>query len=68
MWGVESADLDFVILVEGDTPPALGAANSLGQMSMGHLVEIRTYTLVETEDVDEAMAAHNTVTRAPGEG
>ena len=67
MWGVESSDLDFVILVEGDTPPAQGAANGLGQMSMGHLAEVHTYTLVETEDVDAAVRAHNPVTRAPGE-
>jgi hypothetical protein len=67
MWGVESADLDFVILLEGDTAPAQGAATGLGQMSMGHLAELHSYTLVETEDVDAAVRAHNPVTRAPGE-
>ena len=68
MWGVDSGDIHFVILTEGDTPPAYGAALSLGQTSMGHLAEIRTYTLVETEDVDAATQANKTVTRAPGEG
>jgi uncharacterized protein with GYD domain len=67
VWGVEAADVDFVILMEGDTSPAQAAANSLGQMSMGHLAELRTYTLIETEDVDEALRTHTTVTRAPGE-
>jgi uncharacterized protein with GYD domain len=67
MWGVESADLDFVILTEGDQSPASGAATCLGQMSMGHLAELRSYTLVETEDVDAALKRVNTVTRSPGE-
>jgi hypothetical protein len=67
MWGVESADLDFVLLSEGNQPPAQGAAITLGQMSMGHLAELHSYTLVETEDVDEAVRAHDPVTRAPGE-
>jgi uncharacterized protein with GYD domain len=68
MWGVESGDLDFVILTEGDSSPAAGAATCLGQMSMGHLAEIRTYTLVDTEDVDAVLQRVNTVTRAPGTG
>ena len=67
MWGVEAADADFVILTEGDQPPAFGAAVGLGQMSMGHLADLRTYTLVETEAVDEALRTSNPVTRAPGE-
>jgi hypothetical protein len=54
-WGVESADHDFVIVSEGDTGPAQWAANSLGQRSMGHLEELRVYTLVESEDVDAAV-------------
>ena len=66
MWGVQSGDFDFVVLFEGDIPPALGAANRLGQMSMGHLAEVVTYVLVETEDVDEALRTYTTVTRAPG--
>jgi uncharacterized protein with GYD domain len=66
MWGVQSGDIDFVLLFEGEIPPALGAANRLGQMSMGHLTEVRTYVLVETEDVDEALHTYTTVTRAPG--
>jgi GYD domain len=65
-WGVESSDVDFVILVEGDTPPALGAANSFGQRSMGHLETLHTYTLVATEDIDAALKAHETVTSPPG--
>lgn len=67
LWGVESADYDFVILSEGDIPPALWAANSLGQRSMGHIEVLHTYTLVETEDVDSALQANNPVTRAPGQ-
>jgi len=67
LWGVESADYDFVILSEGDIPPALWAANSLGQRSMGHIEVLHTYTLVETEDVDAALKASNPVTRAPGD-
>ena len=66
MWGVQSGDFDFVLLFEGDIPPALGAANRLGQMSMGHLAEVVTYVLVETEDVDDALRAYTTVTCAPG--
>jgi hypothetical protein len=66
MWGVESADADFVILVEGDLSPALGAATTLGQRSMGHIEELHTYTLVDTEDVDAAIKGTDTVTRAPG--
>ena len=54
MWGVDAGDIHFVILTEGDTAPAYGAALSLGQTSMGHLAEVRTYTLVETGDVDAA--------------
>jgi hypothetical protein len=67
MWGVESADFDFVIMTEGETSPAQAAAIGLGQMSMGHLAELHTYTLVETEEIDAAVAARNPVTRAPGE-
>jgi len=47
-------------------PPALGAANSFGQRSMGHLETLHTYTLVDTEDVDAALKAHDTVTSPPG--
>jgi uncharacterized protein with GYD domain len=68
LWGVDAGDVDFVILIEGDQSPAEGAAVSLGQKSMGHLAEVKTYTLVETEDVDAALHRMNTVTRAPGEG
>jgi uncharacterized protein with GYD domain len=67
MWGVDSGEFHFVILTEGDTPPAYGVALNLGQTSMGHLAEVRTYTLVETEDVDAATGNNTTVTRAPGE-
>jgi hypothetical protein len=67
MWGVESAEVDFVILIESDNnPPAQGAATGLGQRSMGHLAELHTYTLIETEDVDAAVRARNPVTRPPG--
>jgi uncharacterized protein with GYD domain len=68
LWGVDSGDVDFVILMEGEQSPAEGTAVSLGQKSMGHLAEIRTYRLVETEDVDATLQRMNTVTRAPGEG
>jgi hypothetical protein len=67
MWGVEESDLDFVILLEGDFSPALNAATSLGQMSMGHLADVHSYTLIETEEIDDALQRVNTVTRAPGE-
>jgi hypothetical protein len=66
-WGVDAADVDFVILIEGDLTPAQRAAVSLGQMSMGHLAEIKTYALVDPADVDKALQAANTVTRAPGD-
>jgi hypothetical protein len=36
-------------------------------MSMGHLAEIKTYALVDPADVDKALQAANTVTRAPGD-
>ena len=65
MWGVQSGDFDFVLLFEGDMPPALGAANRL-QMGLDHLAEVVTYVLVETVDVDEALRTYTTVTRAPG--
>ncbi len=67
LWGVQEADLDFVIMTEGDMPPAMAAATSLGQRSMGHIEVLHMYTLVETEDVDATVKAFNTVTRAPGE-
>lgn len=68
LWGVQESDLDFVILTEGDMPPAMSAATSLGQRSMGHIDVLHMYTLVETEDVDATLKAFNTVTRPPGEG
>jgi len=67
MWGVQESDLDFVILFEGEQSPAETAAVRLGQMSMGHLAEIRVFSLVETEDVDNAVRTLNPVTRAPGQ-
>jgi hypothetical protein len=67
MWGVEESSLDFVILLEGDFSPAVNAATSLGQMSMGHLADVQSYTLIETEEIDDALQRVNTVTRAPGE-
>jgi len=63
---VNAGDVDFVILFEGDQSPAEGTAIALGQKSMGHLAEVTTYTLVDTEDVDAVLHRMNTVTRAPG--
>jgi uncharacterized protein with GYD domain len=67
LWGTNSGDVDFVILTEADESAAEGAAIALGQKSMGHLAEVKIYTLVDTEDVDAALQRMNTVTRAPGE-
>ena len=64
-WAVGEADWDFAILSEGDLPAARSAAQNFLAMASGAFERAAYYTLVETEEVDDARATLQGY-RAPG--